>query len=99
MSRRERLDQLTQRWHERHERRADERRASGSVREPADPERAAVAAAAFPFRELPAAEYVTRHGDQMTAFTYDDYTYPDPELQAWIDEVGRLLRQRRQTDR
>jgi hypothetical protein len=35
----------------------------------------------------------------MTAFTYDDYTYPDPELQAWIDEVGRLLRQRRQTDR
>ena len=30
----------------------------------------------------------------MVAFTYDDYTYADAALQAWLDEVGRLLRVR-----
>ncbi len=28
----------------------------------------------------------------MTAFTYDDERYADPELDAWIVKVGRLLR-------
>ncbi len=28
----------------------------------------------------------------MTAFTYDDERYADPQLDAWIVEVGWLLR-------
>ncbi len=31
----------------------------------------------------------------MAAFTYDDERYADPELDAWIVEVGRLLREDR----
>jgi hypothetical protein len=31
----------------------------------------------------------------MIGFTYDDERYRDAELQAWIDEVGALLRVRR----
>jgi len=56
--------------------------------------RAARAAAAFPFRRVPPAEYVARYGADMSGFTYDDYAYPDADLQAWLDEVGRLLRER-----
>jgi hypothetical protein len=56
--------------------------------------RAARAAAAFPFRRMSPAEYVARHGADMAGYTYDDYAYPDAELQAWLDEVGRLLRDR-----
>ena len=65
----------------------------------ADPQRAATAMAAFPFRSVTPADYVDAHGQAMTAYTYDDYRYPDAALQAWIDEVGRLLRLRRQVDR
>jgi hypothetical protein len=39
-------------------------------------------------------DYVARHGADMVGFTYDDYTYADAALQAWLDEVGRLLRLR-----
>jgi hypothetical protein len=62
-------------------------------REPADAARAARAAEAFPFRTVRPAEYVTLHGSEMSGYTYDDYRYGDPELQDWIDEVGRLLRE------
>jgi hypothetical protein len=31
----------------------------------------------------------------MIGFTYDDERYRDAALQAWIDEVGALLRTRR----
>ena len=31
----------------------------------------------------------------MTGFTYDDYTYEDPELDTWLVELGRILRARR----
>lgn len=31
----------------------------------------------------------------MTAFTYDDDRYADPALDAWLLEVGRLLREAR----
>jgi hypothetical protein len=89
-----RLDELTRRWRERHAARRQEATDAGTPREPADPVRAARAAAAFPFRRVSPAEYVARHGTDMTAFTYDDYVYPDGEFQAWIDEVGRLLRER-----
>jgi len=31
----------------------------------------------------------------MTGFTYDEARYTDPELDAWLLEVGRLLRMSR----
>ena len=99
MSRREHIEELTRRWAERHERRGEERRAHGDERPAADEERAARAEAEFPFRSVTPAMYVAQHGPAMTGYTYDDYRYPDPRLQRWVDEVGRLLRQRRRVDR
>lgn len=99
MARRERLEELTRRWEARHEQRRSARQTRGEQREAADPERVARARAAFPIRTVSPAEYVALHGVEMTAYTYDDYRYPDTDLQAWIDEVGRLLRKRRQMDR
>ena len=57
--------------------------------------RAALAARAFPFRQLTPDEYVARHGDAMVGFTYDEERHPDPALDAWLLAVGRLLRARR----
>jgi hypothetical protein len=90
-----RLDRLTARWRERHETRVGEARAAGAPRPLAQPERESLAAAAFPFRSMSAVEYVARNGDSMIGFTYDDERYRDAELEAWIDEVGALLRARR----
>jgi hypothetical protein len=84
-----RLDRLTDRWRTRH----DARR--GAEREPADTEREALARRAFPYRSMSPAEYVERHGADMSGFTYDDDRYLDSDLDAWLVEVGRLLRQRR----
>lgn len=58
----------------------------------ASPEREALAARAFPFRTTRPESYVAEHGAAMIAFTYDDDRYRDPELDAWLLEVGRLLR-------
>jgi hypothetical protein len=41
------------------------------------------------------ADYVAEHGADMIGFTYDETRYADPELDAWLIEVGRLLRLRR----
>ncbi|MDQ2934873.1 MAG: hypothetical protein M3R49_07800 [Chloroflexota bacterium] len=49
----------------------------------------------FPFREVAPADYAARYGTAMSGFTYDDYAYEDPELDAWLVELGRLLRLRR----
>lgn len=54
-----------------------------------------MAARAFPFRSVSAAAYVAEHGTDMTGFTYDEAHYGDPDLDAWLLEVGRLLRMRR----
>jgi hypothetical protein len=89
-----RLDELTRRWQARHTARRRTQARGGVAREPADPVRAARAASAFPFRRITPGDYVARHGSDMVGFTYDDYTYPDAALQAWLDEVGRLLRLR-----
>jgi hypothetical protein len=40
------------------------------------------------------AAYVAEHGADMAGFTYDEARYRDPELDAWLLEVGRLLRLR-----
>jgi len=94
MARKRRLDELTRRWQQRRDERRQGMTRDGVPRETADPVRAARAASAFPFRRMTPAEYVLRHGSDMVGFTYDDYTYADAALQAWLDEVGRLLRER-----
>ncbi len=84
----ERLGELTDRWRRRHE----ARRPEPADRPQAAPEREALAARAFPFRTETPASYVAEHGAAMTAFTYDDERYADAALDAWLLEVGRLLR-------
>ena len=88
---RERLDRLTERWRARR----DASRPGLASRPAAGPEREALAARAFPYRTMAPIEYVARHGDAMRGFTYDDATYADAALDAWLLEVGRLLRARR----
>lgn len=85
---RARLDRLTRRWRARH----DERRGDP---EPADAEREVRAQRHFPYREMTPAAYAEMYGAAMTGFTYDDYRYTDPDLDAWLQELGRLLRERR----
>lgn len=88
-SRRQRLDQLTRRWRARHE-----ARVAAEGRPPADAEREARATAIFPWRTQSAAEYAASHGPAMAGYTYDAYTYSDPALEAWLRELGDLLRAR-----
>jgi len=91
MASREELTRLTDRWRLRH----DARRLSVDERPLADPDRESLATRAFPFRSVDPAAYVAEHGSGMTAFTYDEARYTDPDLDAWLIEVGRLLRTRR----
>jgi hypothetical protein len=89
VNQRRRLEELTDRWRRRH----DERRPAVNDRPVASAEREALASRAFPYRTVTPAEYLARHGADMTAFTYDDERYDDPDLDAWLVEVGRLLRE------
>ena len=91
MANRERLEHLTDRWRARH----DARRPATDERPVASDEREALAARAFPFRTTSPGAYVAEHGSEMGGFTFDDAAYRDPDLDAWIVEVGRLLRARR----
>ncbi len=86
---RQRLEDLTDRWRARHDARLP------ADRPQADPEREALALRAFPYRTSSPADYVAKHGPDMAGFTYDEARYADPELDAWLLEVGRLLRDRR----
>lgn len=95
VSRERRLDELTNRWRSRHRLERARRETEGIPRETADPQRVERARQAFPYRDTSPAAYVARHGSAMTGYTYDDYAYPDADLQVWLDEVGRLLRLRR----
>ncbi len=92
MTDRARLSELTDRWRRRH----DARRVPVADRPTASPEREALAARAFPFRDRSAADYVAEHGAAMGGFTYDEERYADPDLDAWLLEVGRRLRQERE---
>jgi hypothetical protein len=91
MTRRADLERLTNRWRTRH----DARRPQPDARPPADSGREALAAHAFPFRSVAPADYIAAHGADMTAFTYDEARYADADLDAWLLEVGRLLRRDR----
>ena len=86
------LDRLTRRWQQRH----DARRSVDPFRPRANPGREALAKRGFPHHDVTPDAYVAEHGDAMPGFTYDDESYADPELDAWIVEVGRLLRERRE---
>lgn len=91
-TRRQRLERLTARWRARRE----ARRPAGPGERPlADEERQRLARAAFPYGEVSPAEYAAAHGADMPGFTYDDYAYDDPELDAWLRELGAILRARR----
>ena len=87
--RRRRLDRLTERWRARHE-----ARVLAEGRPAADAEREARATTSFPWRTQSAAEYAEAHGEAMAGYTYDAYTYSDPALEAWLRELGELLRLR-----
>lgn len=89
MSRRERLGVLTDRWRRRHDARRPADRPSASL------DREELARRAFPFDSQSPADYVAEHGADMVGFTYDEERYADPELDAWLVEVGRLLREQR----
>ena len=93
MSKRSDLDRLTRRWRERH----DARRADDDLRPRANPGREALARRGFPYQDRTAAEYVAEHGAAMVGFTYDEESYADAALDAWIVEVGRLLREQRES--
>ena len=88
---RSRLERLTARWRARH----DARRVSVQARPPADPEREALASRAFPYRSLSPAAYADAHAADMPGFTYDEVAYADPQLDAWLVELGEILRHRR----
>jgi hypothetical protein len=87
------LDRLTRRWQQRH----DARRLVDPSRPRANPGREALARRGFPYGSVSPADYVAQRGDDMPGFTYDDESYADPALDAWIVEVGQLLRERRET--
>ena len=91
--RRQQLDEMTRRWRARHDARRD---AESGARPPADAERETRARMAFPFRELSPEAYAAQHGDAMIGFIYDEYSYDDPELDAWLAELGAVLRRRRE---
>ena len=65
------------------------------ARPPADPEREALASRAFPYRSESPVAYADDHADDMPGFTYDEVAYADPELDAWLVELGEILRRRR----
>jgi hypothetical protein len=83
------LDRLTRRWRDRH----DARR--GSDRPRATGGREALARRGFPYREQTPAAYAEAHADDMIGFTYDEESYADPDLDAWLVELGAILRKRR----
>jgi len=87
--RRARLERLTDRWRSRHE-----SRLAAEGRPHADAEREARAKAFFPWQTETPAEYAATYGAAMVGYTYDAYTYSDARLEAWLRELGELLRAR-----
>jgi hypothetical protein len=65
--------------------------ASAGGRPLAEPEREVLVRRRFPYRDMSPAAYLARYGDDIRVFSFDQETYADPELDAWIAELGRLL--------
>jgi hypothetical protein len=45
----------------------------------------------FPYREQTPEEYAARHAHEWMSFSFDDYRYSDPELDAWIARLGQIF--------
>ncbi len=59
----------------------------------ADPGREHDAAEIFPLSQSPE-EYAARNGHRWICFSFDNYRYRDPALNAWIQQLGDILFQR-----
>jgi hypothetical protein len=57
----------------------------------AEPWRVEQARRMFPFRELSPEQYAARYAHKILCSSFDQYRYPDPVLETWIDELHRLL--------
>lgn len=57
----------------------------------ADSSREQLARERFPYREQTPEEYAARHAHQWVSFSFDDYRYSDPELDAWVARLGDIL--------
>jgi hypothetical protein len=53
----------------------------------------------FPFREMTPSEYAARYAHTIGCSSFDMYGYPDRALEAWIDELHRLLRSSSELER
>lgn len=62
---------------------------------PAPPDRVAEVTTRFPYRTVSAEEYAAREGFRWLCFSFDDYIYPDPQLNEWIHTLGDILFQGR----
>lgn len=45
----------------------------------------------FPYREQTPEEYAARHFHEWMTFSFDDFRYSDPELNAWIARLGQIF--------
>jgi hypothetical protein len=66
-------------------------RVSRHDRPPASPDRERDARELFPIAEMTPEEYAARYGDGWYCFSFDDYSYSDPELDRWIQHLGEVL--------
>ena len=64
---------------------------SNDERPPASASREADARELFPLDQMSPDEYAARHAHQWDCFSFDDYRYSDPMLDAWIQRLGDIL--------
>ncbi len=57
----------------------------------ANPGREQLARELFPYREQTPEEYAARNAHKWMSFSFDDFRYADPELDAWIARLGQIL--------
>lgn len=62
---------------------------------PAPPDRIAAAERLFPYRSLSPEQYFAAEGHKWDVFSFDDYIYPDPQLNEWIHSLGDLFAKNR----
>ncbi|WP_053232311.1 hypothetical protein [Sandaracinus amylolyticus] len=48
----------------------------------------------FPYREQTPEEYAARHFHEWMCFSFDEFRYSDPELDAWIARLGQIFFER-----
>ena len=63
----------------------------GDRRAFADPGREQDASRLFPFTSMSPEEYAAREGVNWLCFSFADFRYRDPVLDAWIQTLGRIF--------